>query len=132
MAKSNNIFAVCHGQTFEALVKKLFRVLTVTHLQNTGLILVHAVGLHTPLECASSSRREEALTYSPPRAGVCSAWVALAPCCVPGVLGLAPSSASCRLWSCNAFRCSRCDLVTMAAFSGPRFAICSGDNAWEE
>lgn len=77
------------------------------------------------------SRRGEWL-HSPPGAGVCPTGGAQAVVGASGVLVLAPSSASWRLWSCDTVRCLRWDPVTMAAFSGPRFAICSGDNAWEE
>ena len=51
------------GMWFEAWVKKLIRKFTVTHLQNTGLILVDAARLHTPLVCVSfPSKQEEGVT----------------------------------------------------------------------
>lgn len=44
-------------------MKKLITKFTVTHLRNTGLILVDAARLHTPLVCVSlPSKQEEGVT----------------------------------------------------------------------
>lgn len=48
---------------FEAWVKMLIRKFPVTHIQNTGLILVDAARLHTPLVRVSfPSKQEEGVT----------------------------------------------------------------------
>lgn len=131
VGKSNILLAVCLGQACD--LRHDCKSWLANSLQPTLRIEAWSWWWDlTPHWCVPFPKQEQGGLHSPLGDGVCSSWGDPALLCVPGLLVLAPSSASPRLWSWDASRCSRCDPVTMAAFSGPRFAICSGDNAWEE